>query len=96
MDKIKYIYFEVNYIIGIDPTEKRIENENALMFKPNTNSSGYWGFRNLTERANMSRPTFSVVEQFWIDLETFKGVEYPDLQEFIDKVLVSLKKMSDE
>jgi hypothetical protein len=75
-----YIYFEISYITGKNKTEPKIENENMLLTKPKTNSSGYWSFRHVTER--MKRKTvamgqknessdFLIVDQYWIDLEKF-------------------------
>ncbi len=76
MNEIKYIYFEIKYIKGVNETEPTIENENVLLIKPNTNSSGVWGFTNITERKGFSEPTFSIVEQNWIDLEKFKEEQH--------------------
>lgn len=50
MKKIKYIYFEIKYINGVDSTKPTIENENILLIKPHTNSNGVWEFTNITER----------------------------------------------
>lgn len=90
MNEIKYIYFEIKYIKGVDETEPTIENENVLMFKPHTNSSGVWGFTNITERKGFSVPTFSIVEQNWIDLEKFNDENhkvYSKLKSHVDDVL---------
>ena len=67
MNEIKYIYFEIKYVKGVGETEPTIEN--VLLIKPKTNSSGVWGFTNITERKGFSEPTFSIVNQYWIDLE---------------------------
>ena len=90
MDEIKYIYFEIKYVKGVCETEPTIENENVLMFKPNTNSSGVWGFTNITERKGFSEPTFSIVEQNWVDLEKFNDENhkvYSKLKSQVDDVL---------
>lgn len=86
-DEIKYIYFEINYVKGIGEINPTIENENVLLIKPKTNSNGVWSFTNITERKGLSHPTFSIVEQYWIDLEKFKKVQH--------KVYNSLKKQVD-
>lgn len=54
-----------------------VQNENVLMNRPHTNSSGYWSFRHMTKR----RPgEYLVVDQYWIDLTKYKpinpGVDY--------------------
>ena len=89
---IKYIYFEINEIVGIDSKEKTIENENVLLFKPNTNSDGYWIFRNMTERLGFSVPTFCIVTQYWIDLDKFDNARNPDkyLKKSVDIVMLKL------
>ncbi len=98
---MKYIYFEIKYIIGETTAEPIIENENILLLKPNTNSVGHWGFRNVTERrspANLSSAaysaTYSVVEQNWIDLDKYKfGIfPYEKLDEQIKYVLRKLEE----
>jgi hypothetical protein len=95
MNEIKYIYFEIKYVKGVGETKPTIENENVLMFKPHTNSSGVWGFTNITERKGFSEPTFSIVEQNWIDLEKF-GEEnhkvYSKLKLQVDEVLDKLNQ----
>lgn len=92
--KIKYIYFEVNHITGSDPTQKSVENENVLLIKPHTNSSGIWGFENMTE-IGFSQPSFSIVNQYWIDLEKFNNSKYllPVEVEFENYVDIALKKI---
>lgn len=94
MNDVKYIYFEIKYVKGIDGTEPTIQNENALVFKPNTNSSGVWGFRNVTERKGFSEPTFAIVEQHWVDLEKFNEQNHPayhELRKNVNLVLDRLK-----
>lgn len=66
---IKYIYFEVYWQEGEQPSEPIIRNENILLLKPHTNSSGEWGFRNVTK----GRYYYATVDQFWIDLEKYKA-----------------------
>ena len=94
MKEIKYLYFEIKYITGVDPTTPSIKNENILLIKPNTNSSGIWGFRNVTERKGFSKPTFSIVEQNWIDLNKYKfGTKtYEKLDKQVKTVLTKLKE----
>lgn len=95
MNEINYIYFEIKYIKGVGETEPTIENENALMFKPHTNSSGVWGFTNITERKGFSEPTFSIVEQNWVDLEKFNQENhevYSKLKSQVDEVLNRLNQ----
>lgn len=46
---IKYLYFEVYWQEGEMPSKPEIRNENILLLKPHTNSSGEWGFRNVTQ-----------------------------------------------
>jgi len=90
---IKYIYFEVKYVVGAGPTEPNIENENVLLLEPKTNSSGFWGFTNVTERKNFDKPTFSIVEQTWINLELFNTTENLDekLKSRVDEALKKIK-----
>jgi hypothetical protein len=95
MNEIKYIYFEIKYVKGVGRTEPTIENENVLLIKPNTNSSGVWGFTNITERKGFKEPTFSIVEQNWIDLEKFKEEQhkvYDSLKKQVDTVLERLNQ----
>ncbi len=95
MNGIKYIYFEIKYVKGVGETEPTIENENVLMFRPQTNSSGVCGFTNITERKGFSEPTFSIVEQNWIDLEKFKEEQhkvYNSLKKKVDMVLERLNQ----
>lgn len=68
---MKYIYFEIKHVSGYNSSEPVIENENVLLIKPLTNSSGIWGFRNITERKGFSKLSFLIVEQYWIDLDKF-------------------------
>jgi hypothetical protein len=102
VNKIKYIYFEIKYIKGAGGTEPTIVNENALMFKPYTNSLGIFRFINATERKGyvtehrgFDEPTFSIVEQHWIDLEKF-DVEnrklFSELKTHVDVVLNKLNQ----
>lgn len=95
MKEIKYIYFEIKYVKGVDETEPTIENDNALLFKPHTNSSGIWGFTNITERKGFNEPTYSIVEQNWVDLEKFNGRNhkvYDKLKQQVDMVLERLSQ----
>ena len=95
MNEIKYIYFEIKYVKGVGETEPAIENENVLMFKPHTNSSGVWAFTNITERKGFNEPTFSIVEQNWIDLEKFSEENhkvYSKLKSQVDDVLDKLNQ----
>jgi len=68
---VKYIYFELysEPVIGEKKAEPSIQNENALMFKPHTNSSGIWGFTNITKSYRYkTKVSSTVVNQYWIDL----------------------------
>lgn len=65
---MKYLYFEVYWQEGEQPSELKIQNENVLLFKPYTNSSGYWGFRNITQGKYYT----AYVDQNWIDLDKYK------------------------
>jgi hypothetical protein len=70
---IKYIYYEKYAIYNSDGKEvvkEKIQNINALLIKPNTNSSGIWGYRNVTEHKGKNE--FVLLEQIWIDLEKYK------------------------
>jgi hypothetical protein len=66
---IKYIYFEIYWQEGEQPSDPIIRNENILLFKPHTNSSGEWGFRNVTK----GKYYYAIVDQSWIDLEKYKA-----------------------
>lgn len=89
MSEIKYIYFEVKYISEFNSTKPTIENENVLLFKPNTNSNGIWGFKNVTERKGFPEPSFSIVEQYWIDFDKFCD-ETGEMKDLVSKVLERL------
>ena len=91
---MKYIYFEIKYIDGYNSTEQRIENENILLIKPHTNSSGVWVFTNMSERYGFEKPSYSVVHQYWIDLEKFNAEHhiYRDIKELVDIVLDRLNQ----
>ena len=98
MVKIKYIYFEINQITGYNATEKRVENENILLIKPDTNSSGVWGYTNITRRYGFPEPLFSVVNQYWIDLQKFEKEEhevYSDLKKHTVDILKRLNQKLD-
>ena len=71
MNDIKYIYFEVYSISGVEIVEPRLQNINALIFKPQTNSSGFWGYTNMTKRRNDD--TFVWVHQNWVDIEKYNN-----------------------
>lgn len=91
MEEIKYIYFEVNHLTGVEETEPTIKNANVLLIKPHTNSSGVWGYTNMTERHGFSEKSFSVVDQYWIDLEKYDG-SVSNIKH-VDTVLNDLKKL---
>lgn len=78
--EIKYLYFEIKYVNnsnGLIMSTSEIENENVLLIKPHTNSIGMWHFRNVTERKSLQKPsTFSIVEQYWIDLDKFNDTNH--------------------
>jgi len=77
-NSIKYIYFEIYWVDGVDSVKPKIQNENILLIKPHTSSVGIWGYRNVTERKNMSTPTFVTVSQNWIDLEKYYKEDMPN------------------
>jgi len=90
---IKYIYFEVYWIDGDNPINPTLQNENALMFKPHTNSNGVWGYRNVTE--TKGRNEFVTVDQTWVDLEKYKPYEhYVDINggKFLEEAISKLNK----
>lgn len=94
MGEIKYIYYEIKYIKGVVSTEPNIENENILLIKPKTNSFGIWGFENITERKSLSKPTYSIVNQYWVDLEKFYNnysMVYSEQKRMVNIVLEKLK-----
>lgn len=76
MIEVKYIYFEIRYNTGVVKTEPRIENENVLLIKPHTNSSGYWGCSSMTEQKRKNGLSYSIVEQNWIDLDKFNESDH--------------------
>lgn len=95
---IKYIYFELYSQPG-DDEKITIQRENALMFKPHTNSSGIWGFTNITKSHRYkTKETYTKVDQNWIDLEKYKpythdGGEYDRIvQEVLKRLNVKLRK----
>lgn len=70
MNDIKYIYFEL-YVENA--SKPKIQNENILFLKPDTNSSGYWGYRNVTERRKMNSVSdYIVVHQYWVDFTKYE------------------------
>ena len=87
MSQIKYLYFELNHITGYNSTEVTIKNENVLLIKPHTNSSGVWSYSNMTEQHGFPEQTFSIVNQYWIDLDKFNEDEYTSLKKYVDIVL---------
>ena len=96
MTEIKYIYYEIYSVEGGSfPIERRLQNENILLIKPETNSDGFWGFRNVTKR-NLSGSIperFSTVEQNWIDFEKYKfgNTYYSEMDEQINMCLDKFK-----
>lgn len=87
MSQIKYLYFELNHIVGHNSTDVTIKNENVLLIKPHTNSSGVWSYSNMTEQHGFPEQTFSIVNQYWIDLDKFNEDEYTILKKYVDTVL---------
>jgi hypothetical protein len=96
---IKYLYFEIHWQDGEMPTNPEIRNENILLLKPHTNSSGEWGFTNVTK----SKYYTTTVDQSWIDLEkyTAQKTKWDDpvyskydkwVQEALKKVELKLKE----
>ena len=94
MQEIKYIYFEINEKTGRLSEESRIDNENVLLIKPNTNSSGFWSFTNVTEDKYHRESTFTIVNQYWIDLDKYKSIPQSNdkLSLQVDEVLKKLNK----
>ena len=90
--------------------EPEIKNENILMLKPNTNSDGFWGFRNWNNRygppgkdGKAPIKDMLIIDQNWIDLDKYALVDidgrpdsYKVLAEYLEKVLTKLKKAQDE
>ena len=87
MSQIKYLYFELNHITGYNSTEVTIKNENVLLIKPHTNSSGVWSYSNMSEQHGFPKQIFSIVNQYWIDLDKFNEDEYTSLKKYVDIVL---------
>jgi hypothetical protein len=73
MNDIKYIYFE---LYSENNSKPIIKNENVLLIKPDTNSNGYWGYRNMTERkrgiGENIHTEYVIVDQNWIDLTKYE------------------------
>lgn len=98
MSDIKYIYFEVRVDSGHMPIPARIQNENALMFKPETNSSGIWGITSITEKHGFSIKSSFAIHQSWIDLEKYEpythdGGEFDkNVQEVLKSLNIKLRK----
>jgi len=96
MDNIKYIYFELysEPVVGEEKKIAKIQNENALMFKPHTNSSGIWGFANLTKSYRYkTKDSTTSVEQIWIDLEKYDSshINRGKFDEYVKDCLNKLK-----
>ena len=98
---IKYIYFELysEPVVGEETKKAEIQNENALMFKPNTNSSGIWGFTSLTKSYRYkTRELHTHIQQFWIDFEKYEtythdgGIFDNIIQEVLNKLNINLRK----
>jgi hypothetical protein len=93
---IKYIYFEVTQTTGYNSSKKSIENVNALLFRPHTNSRGVWGYANLTERHGFPEKCYMSVDQYWIDLEKYKNTGNDFMKGEIDLVLEKLEELLKE
>mgnify|MGYP006053622375 CR=1 FL=1 len=96
MIEVKYIYFEIRYNTGVVKTEPRIENENVLLIKPHTNSSGYWGCSSMTEQKRKNGLSYSIVEQNWIDLDKFNESDHLNYRGVLDKYELGLKSQIQE
>jgi len=75
MKPIKYIYFEVfrKTVQGLGWDDPRIQNENILLIKPKTNSSGIWVVNHLHKfHDNDNISGHFLVDQYWIDLDKYK------------------------
>ncbi len=66
MIDVKYIYFEELTLVNKEKLTNKIQNEDILFLKPNTNSSGFWSFRIIEH--NM------ILDKYWIDLERFNKI----------------------
>jgi hypothetical protein len=75
MKEVDYIYFELRRLSNGKGfvTDPIMINENALIFKPDTNSVGYRGFTNMTERR--SGQEYLIIDQYWVDLKKFHNSE---------------------
>ena len=96
MNDIKYIYFEVTQTTGYNSSKKSIENANALLFRPHTNSRGVWGYANLTERHGFPEKCYMSVDQYWIDLEKYKNTGIDFMKGEIDLVPEKLEELLKE
>ena len=93
--KIKYIYYEIKHLQGDNfppPFTLTMENENVLLVKPTTNSSGIWGFRHVNDRQFKDRKEFSVTDQYWIDLEKYNMEKFHSETHNIEECLKRLRK----
>ena len=100
---VKYLYFEIHKtMINGENVYETIENENALLFKPHTNSSGVWGFRTITGRDNSVIGKHDlVIDQNWVDLNKFDmtkryGIndhtgDYNEIRNYVSNFLEKIK-----
>lgn len=73
---MRYIYFEIHTIYTEAdkwiPESRQIRNANILLLPPeHLNSSGYHGFRSITDR-NTEVESSLFMDQIWVDLDTYK------------------------
>ena len=82
---MKYIYFEIHTIYTEEdkwiPASRQIKNVNELLLPPeDLSSSGYKGFRTVTER-NTEITSNLFLDQIWVDLDVYKiGDKIPTLR----------------
>ena len=105
MNDIKYIYYEIVYLTGdnfIPPYNKQMCNENILLLKPGTSSTGNWVHCNITKRSFKDREDtkktklYSNVVQYWIDLEKYDMEKFQSETLDIEECLLRLQKRLDE
>lgn len=96
MEDIKYIYYEIYSIVDSDGNkivEEKFQNINILKLKPITNSSGFWGFTNVTERK--SKNEFVWLHQNWINLEKYKlghSLKNKEINKCLEYLNIKLRK----
>lgn len=87
---MKYIYFEIHRDSRYVKTFT-IQNVNGLVYRPHTNSTGWWGFTNATYYYNGYK---LIVEQYWIDMDKYDSATY--VNRYMNDVMTILKKYEEE